>query len=605
MKARVFLASVAVAGSAIGVGQLTAKPSSSSFELALSSESEELVGAVYDVRPCITGSCQTHGILGTYPNGTVGLAVSTTGQNVGSVKLPWYQSPDVHHPVIGMNMFRLTPDGRLEQIGLSWLKHAWFAVQGNSCGQCTPHSNGQQLGIGCADTYGSGLNADQYWLGPRWEVSPNENMWMNGTSWTGSHFARNSGGGDSSSHSNGVMHRLRVRTDDLNDSGSGVRYYYEAIYWLLTKKNDSNWNALYETPDDMFNNSRHQEVRPVWNAQFNRYDFTHLGSTVNGPVLAQWGDEFDRAAPTDDGVAYVSSRAVDLGNGLHRYEYAVMNLSITRQIGEVVIPVGGASVSDIGFHAPRDGYWDANNNYVHEGVSHDGVYQFDYADWTSTVDGGNLRFAPPAAGSGVTPNTLRYGTTYTYWFTSDVAPANAPGEVSLTPYAEGGIGAYTAAAIVPAIPADEADLTAVQVTVGNLLSGGLPEILASDDTSLRASSGFGSTFLDLHNMTMVVDAQTTVATPSTLSVSIESRIDEPAGTGRLRLWNWNTGQFVQVGQFSIGNTDGVDTVVNIPAANYVNGAGEIRAQFQSVVFVPIFAFVFDTFVDHVEILVND
>jgi len=157
-----------------------------------------------------------------------------------------------------------------------------------------------------------------------------------------------------------------------------------------------------------------------------------------------------------------------------------------------------------------------------------------------------------------------------------------------------------------------AELTGVEVATGTLLEGGLPELDASDDAYVHTRSGFGQTFVDLHNMTMTISAVTSVQSPTTLDLTIESRIDEPAGTARVSLRNWSTGDFETVGSHSIGETETVETFPGLDAQLYVNtsggggggGGGEIDVQIKHIVIVPFFAFTFDSFVDHVEIAVE-
>ena len=55
---------------------------------------------------------------------------------------------------------------RFEQIGQSWLKHAFTALQDNVCGfGCTPASTALILASGCSDPYSASLNAGQSGLG--------------------------------------------------------------------------------------------------------------------------------------------------------------------------------------------------------------------------------------------------------------------------------------------------------------------------------------------------------------------------------------------------------------------------------------------------------
>ena len=114
---------------------------------------------------------QQFGTTGTQ----VGVAVGTTSCNNGDVNLNWIAMPNTDHPVIPQNVYRMsggaTNDERFEQIGQSWLKHAFAAVNGNACGFGCGGS-GSGLRPGCSDPYGASLNASQSGLGSRAWVNP-------------------------------------------------------------------------------------------------------------------------------------------------------------------------------------------------------------------------------------------------------------------------------------------------------------------------------------------------------------------------------------------------------------------------------------------------
>ena len=61
-------------------------------------------------------------------------AVATTSCNIGDEPLLWIPNTN-QVPMIGQNMFRLR-NQRFEQIGMSWLKHGFFALTQNQCGDC-------------------------------------------------------------------------------------------------------------------------------------------------------------------------------------------------------------------------------------------------------------------------------------------------------------------------------------------------------------------------------------------------------------------------------------------------------------------------------------
>ena len=81
-----------------------------------------------------TNSYGTSGGTGIYA-----YSVATTSCNVGSSNLSWVASTNAH-PVIAQDMWRLK-DGRFTQIGNSWLKHGFTALQQNLCCSCNSSSH--------------------------------------------------------------------------------------------------------------------------------------------------------------------------------------------------------------------------------------------------------------------------------------------------------------------------------------------------------------------------------------------------------------------------------------------------------------------------------
>ena len=80
-------------------------------------------------------------------------SVATTSCNVGDANLDW-EANNNRHPVIAQDMFRLH-DGRFSQIGSSWLKHGFCALQ--ISGLCVGCGGGggclSFLTPGCSDPY--------------------------------------------------------------------------------------------------------------------------------------------------------------------------------------------------------------------------------------------------------------------------------------------------------------------------------------------------------------------------------------------------------------------------------------------------------------------
>ncbi len=105
---------------------------------------------------------------------TSAYSVGTESCNRGDVPVEWANGGTSNeHPVIAQNLYRLK-DGRLEQLGQSWLKHGFLSVNGSAC--ATPEDlcgswPSSQLGPNCSDPYSAGLNGSHSLLGPRSEVN--------------------------------------------------------------------------------------------------------------------------------------------------------------------------------------------------------------------------------------------------------------------------------------------------------------------------------------------------------------------------------------------------------------------------------------------------
>jgi len=153
-------------------------------------------------------------------------------------------------------------------------------------------------------------------------------------------------------------------------------------------------------------------------------------------------------------------------------------------------------------------------------------------------------------------------------------------------------------------PIESTSLNDFDVVVGSHISGGLGDVATSNNVRLRTRSGFGANLAELHKLEMVVNASTIIGSPSTLDLTVESRNSDPGGQGAVSYRNWNTGQFVQVGSYAVNTSDNIRTIDGVPAADYVNGGGEIDILFKYTIFVPFVAYTFDTFFDWIELTVN-
>src|SRR5207244_6987911 len=95
----------------------------------------------------------------------VGLAIATTSCNNGDQPVDWFALPNTDHPVVPQNLYRMSGGvdntERFEQIGQSWLKHTFFALEDDACSlgcNTSGCGTGSHLCPGCSDPYTAGLN---------------------------------------------------------------------------------------------------------------------------------------------------------------------------------------------------------------------------------------------------------------------------------------------------------------------------------------------------------------------------------------------------------------------------------------------------------------
>ncbi len=329
-------------------------------------------------------------------------AVGTTSCNIGNVNLDWIQNSN-QHPVIPQALYRLK-DGRLQQVGMSWLKHGFCALQLTACnpcgaqpGQC-PCQGGclSRLAPGCSDPYDAGLNGDQGNLGPRWEVNASTGAFA----WP---FSTRFQTG------NAVYKRLKVKEDDVNPNlNVGALYFAE---------------GMYIHPDDAAagnsaNNASYRRVNIG-----TQYTMLLQGSTERTkPAILAWQDhglgvnmpDPDVIAnPVDvggDGRFWVAYKVSDNGDGTYHYEYAIQNLTSHRSGGYFSIPLpSGVNVTNAGFYAP----------FYHSGEP----YSND--PWTITINSNSIVWASPEDhATNPDSNALRFGTMYNFWFDADTPPTD-------------------------------------------------------------------------------------------------------------------------------------------------------------------------------------
>jgi hypothetical protein len=329
--------------------------------------------------------CSTYGTVGTISAYSLG----TTSCNIGNAELLW-TSNNTNHPVIGQNIYRLD-DGRFQQIGQSWLKHGFTALQQNLCCPCQSSGTGARLGIGCSDPYGSGLNGTQSGLGPRSEVN----------AYTGAFLYPFGAQGQSG---NAIYKRAQVERTDVDPANFPNALYYG--------------EAQYVAPDDAAagnggNNVSWRRLNRPGTQTSGSFTLSTTGSTVRmQPALMAWkvADPSVDVQIVDipgEGRLWVASNCYQGTGGTFRYEYVVFNLNSHRSVRSFTVPIGaGAAVINAGMSWPK---------------SHSGE-PYAATPWTAQNLGDRVEWSTETFAANPNANAIRWGTTYSFWFESTNGP---------------------------------------------------------------------------------------------------------------------------------------------------------------------------------------
>ena len=363
------------------------------------------------------------------PVGTqVGLAIGTDSCNNGDQPINWFALPNNDHPVVPQNLYRMSGgtnnDERFEQIGQSWMKHTFLALEDLFAAPVTPAvcQTGPHLCPGCSDPYVSGLNGDQNSIGSRAWVNP----------FTGYFPSGNTANNHNGHVHNGVSHRILVETSDLMPGKNpGATYFGEAAY---LSPHEYTWCQSHPGQCNMFNNFSYRQFSVSGGPTF--FNFPPVGSTVRmQPAIQAWaatGATVQQVEPDpgNDGIFFVGYKVTGPTAGVWHYDYAVFNMNLDRAIQsfEVVFPGFPPNLSNIGFHAPPQ-----HPGWAHDGTEGDAGYSS--TPWTFTLNG-----PPPFPNSAVwncetfaqnqNANAIRWGTLYNFRFDSPAAPATSTANIA-------------------------------------------------------------------------------------------------------------------------------------------------------------------------------
>ncbi|MGB0513430.1 MAG: hypothetical protein ACPGJE_01165, partial [Wenzhouxiangellaceae bacterium] len=322
--------------------------------------------------------------------------------DLGTADVPWFRKftgnfpphNNDQHPYLIWNMYRIA-DGRLEQIGVSGVKHAFLTINVNCLINCgsggVSGGNGHILWPGCEDVYGVGNNDSPGDLGPRHEINPRTGVFVS----RGSFFDQNSDGVQDNSSSGIGENRLKVARSDLQTANAD--YLFEAWYVI---RDDSN----------IFNTMGYRPTTPSGAGTSWSYG---LGTFQQGPAVDEWvgpggtpesGEMNVLFSAPQVGNFKVLARAVQLPDERWRYSYVVMNYDVDHDIDSFAVEAA-TSIDTPYFHDPDQ---DAAN------------------DWVLSTSG-ELRFDAPVG------NPLSWGTAYSFGFDSDQPPVARSVRVSFGP----------------------------------------------------------------------------------------------------------------------------------------------------------------------------
>lgn len=350
-------------------------------------------------------------------NGISAYSIGTESCNIGNEDLNWFRN-EPRHPVIAQNMYRLK-EGRFEQIGQSWLKHGFYAVNSlqcsNNCPQ-PPPPDGEVLRPLCSDPYNSNLNGMRELqppprggggLGPRSEVNPVTGVFP----WPYSHSVP-----WNQPLPGALDRRLQVHNEDLDPGqNAGAKYFVEGHY--VTQDDADSGNDL--------NNASYRPVNV--SGSNGNYLLSFAGFTQQQlPAIQAWQD-FDPQVTLKnvdiegDGRFIVAYKASINPNRTWHYEYAVANFNSHRAAFSFEVPVSpDAVITNVEF----------NDVDSHSGDGEQGG-EYSNVDWSVRVTSESVKWSTETFDQNINANALRWGTMYTFRFDAEAGPGQAEATLGL------------------------------------------------------------------------------------------------------------------------------------------------------------------------------
>lgn len=355
---------------------------------------------------------------GTVGNIT-GFAMTTVSCNLGDRQAIWIDCTNPNdrncnqHPVIAQTMYKLYTGAngatRFEQIGSGWLKHGFCGADasGPNCAgsgpgfpaACNNDGTCDGLGVGCTDTYGAGLNADQQDLGPRSEINAYSGYYpypyVRNWNLTG----------------NAIYKRLQVANADLvaNPSLTTLPKYFAECQYIVTD----------EAAAVRMNNVTYRQLIVSGTTSNPNASFSTPGTVPRQPALNAWAanDTGVSIATIDlpnDGRIMLGYKVTQLPNGNWNYEYALYNMNSHQSVRSFTVP------------APD---WHSFTNQGFHDVPYHSGEIFDGTDWAAVKTPAELTWSTQTNAQNLAANALRWGCVYNFRFETNSPPG--PGQIKL------------------------------------------------------------------------------------------------------------------------------------------------------------------------------
>jgi len=348
----------------------------------------------------------------------VGLAIGTDSCNNGDEPVDWFALPQTDHPLVPQNLYRMSGGAdnteRFEQIGQSWMKHTFLALEDFVCGTCDTSgcTIGSHLCPGCSDPYVSGLNGDQNSIGSRAWVNPFTGSFPNTANEHGAH------------NHDGVSHRILVNMTDLVPAQNpGASYYGEAAY---ISPHEYTWCQAHPDQCNMFNNYSYKKFTVTGGPT--NFTFNQAGNTVRmQPAIQAWADTGATVTqvepdPGNDGIFFVGYKVTGPMDGVWHYEYAIFNMNLDRAIQSFEVTFKGA-LTNVGFHAPPQ-----HPGWANDGTQGDAGYSS--TPWDVTGDPFSITWSTETFAQNQNANAVRWGTSYNFRFDSAGPPSGSTANIS-------------------------------------------------------------------------------------------------------------------------------------------------------------------------------